>query len=234
MSSGWAAFLGAIVGGLLIMLSDYLRHRRLRRERVQDTLIAKRIAVYEELAKRLSELWWSVSLRQDGLEVLRWPKDRRTSPQFFAEGEKVPPDLERQKTLAEKTHERLDGLKEFAHAHALVLAPGVQYVFWEALGELDEWRIHLKVRTDGQLSEFGPRPSRAIDKALDELRSRTVRAMTQDLGVSGFEVPDLARLEQARRVGAAKVTGLLRDSKREGREADALHHEGGQHGKKGN
>ena len=211
MNSGWAAFLGVIAGsvisGGLLLLADWLRHRRRRKETTQDRLLEQRLLAYAELAKRLTELRWELPLVQYGVEPLRWPKDRRISPQFF---DQTSGALDQEKSLARTTHERLDSLKEFALAQALILAPDVQIAFWEAFGEFWAWRTKVRLTTDLQLEQLcGDHESR-IEDALTHLCECPLEAMFEDLGVSGFGFAGSEGVRRARERGRARVKAVLK------------------------
>lgn len=207
MTPGWAAFLGVVVGSIITSISlfvaDWFKHRRLRQERVQDMLIGERIKAYDELTYRLTQLWWDLPLIQTGLEPLRWLKDKRVSPNFFnnAKSEKV----KREKDLAEKTHQRLEELKKFMHAHTIILAPRVQCVFWEAFAEFSAWRTKLSTRRNGDLDKLCPNYFAKIQEALNGLRDRTNEAIAQDLAIQGFNVPTSDQLDASRRRGRKRV-----------------------------
>jgi len=108
----------------------------------------------------------------------------------------------------------------------LVLAPTVQDVFWEAFSGFDAWRMQLMWKTDEQLLQLDARHRRHIERAFDELRIRTLRAISEDVRIPGFDVPDLRSLAEAREVGLAKVNGLLKASKSESRQGPASRQEG--------
>jgi len=211
MTSGWAAFLGAIVGsaisGGVLLAAEWLRHRRRRKEAVQDRLLEKRLAAYADLAKRLTELRWELPLVQYGVEPLRWGKDRRISPQFF---EDAGDTLEQDKSLARMTCERLDWLREFVLAQALILAPEVQIAFWEAFGEFDAWRSKVQIMSDRQLGELCGDYTSRIDDALTRLREGPLAAMIKDLGVSGFGFAGSEEVRQAWEQGRGRVKEVLK------------------------
>jgi len=212
MTSGWAAFLGALVGGSItgafMLVADLLRHRRLKEERVQEMLLSDRVKAYDELSRRLTELWWDLPLTQTGLEPLRWPKDKRISPKFFegAGPEKVE---EEEEVLAKETHRRLEKLKEFMQAHTIILGPRVQCVFWEAFGEFAKWRTMLRTQSDEQLEKLCPDYMEKVEEALNGLRDQTNEAMTQDLAVQGFSALASKQLRVSRLKGSKKVEGYL-------------------------
>lgn len=207
MTLGWAAFLGAALGstitGLSLLIADLFKHRRLRQERVQGMLISERIKAYDELTYRLTQLWWDLPLTQTGLEPLRWPKDRQVSPNFFNNAKSE--EVKREKDLAEKTDQRLEELKEFIHAHTIILAPKVQYVFWEAFAEFSAWRTKLSTQRNGDLDELCPNYFTKVQEALNGLRDRTNEAIAQDLAVQGFNVPTSDQLDASRRRGRERV-----------------------------
>jgi len=207
MTPGWAAFLGAVVGGsitgVFLLVADWFKHRRLRQEHVQDMLIGERIKAYDELSYCLTQLWWDLPLIQIGLEPLRWPKDRRVSPKFFESAKRE--EVKREEDLAKKTHDRLEELREFMHAHTIILAPRVQCVFWEAFAEFIAWRTRLSTWRDGDLDKLCPNYFEKVQEALNGLRDRTNEAIAQDLAIEGFEVPTSDQLDALGRRGREKV-----------------------------
>lgn len=218
MTPGWAAFLGVVVGsiitGISLLVADWFKHRRLRQERVQDMLIGERIKAYDGLTYRLTQLWWDLPLIQTGLEPLRWPKDRRVSPNFSNNAKSE--EVKREKDLAEKTHQRLEELKEFMHAHTIILAPRVQCVFWEAFAEFIAWRDRLLTRPNEGLDKLCPDYFEKVREALNGLRDRTNEAIAQDLAIEGFNVPTSGQLDVLRRRGRKKVERyfILSDQKK--------------------
>lgn len=207
MTPGWAAFVGAICGGVItgtfMLLADWFNHVRLRKERIQDLLINRRVKAYSELNRRLTELWWDLPLVETGLEPLRWPKDKRISPKFYESAKDK--NTEEKKGLANRSHRRLEQLKEFVHAHGVVLAPSVQRVFWQVFGEFTTWRNMLNTHTDEELKQACPDYFDKIKKAFNELRDRTSEAIMGDLGVQGFDIPDVNQIRAWAREGKGKI-----------------------------
>jgi len=212
MTPGWAAFIGAIAGGIttgvFVLVSDWFRHRRLRQERVQEMLIGDRIKAYGRLTRRLTQLWWDLPLIQTGLEPLRWPKNRRISPEFFESAENK--EVKKKQALAKKTHQRLEELKEFMHRYTVILAPRVQCVFWEAFTEFNKWRTMLGTRCNGNLDKLCPNYFEKVQEALNGLRDRTNEVIAQDLAVQGFNVPTSHQLNVSRQEGTEKVKRCLK------------------------
>ena len=207
MTPGWAAFVGVICGGVItgafMLLADWFKHLRLRKERMQDLLIDRRVKAYSDLNRRLTELWWDLPLVETGLEPLRWPKDKRISPKFYESAKDK--NTEEKKDLANRSDRRLEQLKEFVHAHGVVLAPSVQRVFWQVFGEFTTWRNMLNTYTDEQLKQAYPDYFDKIKKAFNELRDRTSEAIMGDLGVQGFDIPDVNQIRAWAREGKRKI-----------------------------
>ena len=199
MTPGLAAFVGAIIGGIVtgvfMLLADWFKHLRFRKERVQDLLISSRVKVYFELNRRLTELCWDLPLEQTGLEPLRWPKDKRRSPEFFESAENENTKNKKEKDLANRTYRRLEELKEFVHANAVVLAPSVQRVFWQVFSEFSRWRTKLNTHTDKELEQEEPDYFDKIKKVFNDLQYRTNEAIVCDLGVQGFDIPDMKQIK---------------------------------------
>ncbi len=175
------ALAGVAFGGGMALLRDWLRHTRLRKERMEELLLADRLRVYKELAARLTSLWWDVPLLQTGFDPLRWPKNRLISPEYFvcpkAEG------IKEKEAFAQGVHERLEDLKAFVHRNAIALASSVQEAFWRAFFEVATWRAHLAVKHDG---DFGTTGMQRIMEAWDNLHQNACEAMAKDLEMKGF------------------------------------------------
>ncbi len=205
--AGWSAFVGVLVGSLLtggmMLLADLLRHRRLRRERLQELLLAQRIAAYGELMRCLAELVHELPLIQTGLELLRWPKNQHCSPRFFEEPST--PDLDVQREDARRTDTRLVELARFVHSNPVILAARVQFAFWEAFSSFSSWRIKVQTRTDQELGRLYGTHLEAVMNALENLYEATAKAIEKDLAVSGFTALSQADIKKALAAGREKV-----------------------------
>ena len=114
MSTGWAAFLGVIIGsiisGVFMFLTKCFEHCRKRKELIQEILVRERIESSSMLINMIIKLRDELPLYQTGIEVLRWPKDIRISPKFFKNKEDM--NLKEENDYAEKNISNNRGIKE--------------------------------------------------------------------------------------------------------------------------
>jgi hypothetical protein len=212
MDSAWIGLAGVIAGSLLTggwsLLSESVKHRRLRKEKIQELLLADRLAAYKELYRLLSEVWkWSVT--QMGLEFLRWPKDRRISPRFF----ELPPSpgMENDRELAKQTDKQLKEIKMFLNTNSLVIAKKVQLAVWEGLSELEYWRVKLRLYFDQELYAKNPDYIKLIERSISNLYDLPTRAIVEDLQLEGFEIASEEEILVAGKRAGERVKSALPD-----------------------
>lgn len=207
MSTGWAAFLGVISGsiisGTFLILIDWFKHCRKRKELIQEILVRKRIESSSVLINMIIELRDELPLYQTDIEVLRWPKDKRISPEFFKNKEDT--NLKEKNDYAEKIYQRIEELRKFMHNNTLIIAKNVQLIFWEHFSEFVSWRNKFRIYADGQLNEQCPDYLENCFNSLNALLDNTKNAIIKDLNVQGFEVFSIEELNNYRRKGVNKV-----------------------------
>ena len=188
------------------MLTDWLKHKRFKEQRVQDILLGDRLAAYKELAKMLFEVWSDVPLMRDGLEPLRWPKRKNISPDFFDHAGHPNMEVEGPRNLAIRTHERFERLKKFVHGNLLVLAPSVQVEFWNSYFEFNWWRIRLQRKSDHEMEPHWE----SIEKAFDSLRRKPCEAMIEDLRTPAFDLIDFDEVHRLRETIGQRLSAASR------------------------
>ena len=75
-----AALVGSGTSGLLGLLRDWIQHHRERERHYWQILLDKQINACGELMRMLIELHAGLAPVRNGVELLRWPKDRRVTP----------------------------------------------------------------------------------------------------------------------------------------------------------
>lgn len=207
MSTGWAAFFGVIIGsaisGISLILTDWFKYCRKRKELIQDILVPKKIESYNKLLDMAIELRDELPLYQKGIEVLRWPKDKRISSKFFKNEEDK--NLKKEKNDAKKVYQKIDELRKFMLTHIIILANDVQTVFWEHFSEFVSWRNRFCIYTDEQLNKMEPDYLEKCFNSLNVLLENTKKAIVKDLNIKEFEFPSIEELKNSRQKGINKV-----------------------------
>lgn len=214
MSTGWAAFLGVIIGsaisGISLILTDWFKYCRKRKELIQDILVPKKIESYNKLLDMAIELRDELPLYQTGIEVLRWPKNRRTSPEFFKNKKDM--NLKEEKNYAEKIYQKIEELRKFMLNRIVILAKDVQLVFWEHFSEFVTWRNRFRTNTNEQLNEKDPDYLEHCFNSLNVLLENTKKAIVKDLNIQEFEFPSIKELNNSRQKGINKVIHYLKET----------------------
>ena len=207
MSPGWAAFFGVVIGsaisGMSLILTDWFKHCRKRKELIQDILVPKKIESYNKLLDMAIELRDELPLYQTGIEVLRWPKDKRISPKFIKNEEDN--SLKEEKNDAKKIYQKIEELRKFMLNHVVILAKDVQLVFWEHFSEFVSWRNRFGIYTDEQLNEMDPDHLEKCFNSLNFLLENTKKAIVKDLNIQEFKFPSIEELKNSRQKGINKV-----------------------------
>jgi hypothetical protein len=203
MSPGLAAFFGVIIGsaisGVSLILTDWFKHCRKRKELIQDILVPKKIESYNKLLNMAIELREELPLYQTGIEVLRWPKDKRISPKYSKnEGDK---NLKKEKDDAKKIYQKIDELRKYMLNHVVILANDVQLVFWENFSEFVSWRNRFCIYTDEQLNKMVPDHLEKCFNSLNVLLENTKKAIVKDLNIQEFDFPSIEELKDSRQKG---------------------------------
>lgn len=207
MSPGWAAFFGVVIGsaisGMSLILTDWFKHCRKRKELIQDILVPKKIELYNKLLDMAIELREELPLYQTGIEVLRWPKDKRISPIFSKNEEDK--SLKKEKNDAKNIYQKIEELRKFMLNHVVILAKDVQLVFWEHFSEFVSWRNRFGIYTDEQLNEMDPDHLEKCFNSLNFLLENTKKAIVKDLNIQEFKFPSIEELKNSRQKGINKV-----------------------------
>jgi len=172
--------LGVIVSGLLQLLAEHLRHKRLRTERVQEALLTERLNLYRRLAIELNGLSERLPVLALGLEILRWPKDRRISPKFF--GPTQDESVANQRRMAQQADHALRSLDGIVRTNRLFIGKKVHQCFLKQYHEVQAWRILLETRKDFELMQKVDSLHVRIMDAIRSLQDKTQEAIIADLG----------------------------------------------------
>jgi len=194
LPSSWAAVLGALAGGGPILIADWLRHLRVRKERVQDHLLTKRVEAYASIWEALDTLRERVGpVKLKGVEHLRHPKGKRVSPESFEDSSAV--------SEAKGLDEHLFSLPRLVSSYAMFVAPGVTLAFREGYPEFMAWVSRVRRVSDRDLGEKLPGYEDELQASLERLVQSTLLAVTKDLGVPTFGPPAPGAVLQAEQQG---------------------------------
>ena len=165
------------------MLDGYLRHLRLRRERLQDFLVEKRVEAYAQIMQRLFLL--RERLLPSAARDLEYLRDLRTE---------------------------IDALPKVLDHQRLVIAPKVHVAFEEAYAEFKLWWSRRMEFGDPQFDDQYPGGGESMDNAFGALYNATARAIGEDMNVRGFAVasPDDLTAAQKRGRDRAEATAKRR------------------------
>ena len=118
-----AACIGGFISGFFLLLKSKQDHDRIERSVYKEIHAKKRIEVYSKLTKETNEFWSLYSPITQGAEPLRWPKDRRFSPDYF--DEPLSPIVKERKEHAEKIEEKTGSLARIISDNALYIGEEV-------------------------------------------------------------------------------------------------------------
>jgi hypothetical protein len=214
---GLAALLGLALGGGLPFVRDYLRHRRLGKERVQDALLAERVEAYKRIMQELNHIRRQVGLLQiEGIEGLRSPKKLKISPEFFTDDGKSDGEMQARAVEARRLHDQLRGLPGMMNSYLVVCGPQVLKDFFKAWGDFYSWHVLIQGRDDSQMEAEYPGCTSEIQAAFDRLTLDTQASIAADWGVRGFAAPEPGELRMAYEQGvenAGKIRNRLAKQK---------------------
>jgi len=169
---------GVVIGSLITLLIDYKKHQWKRGEKVQELFIIEKMKRYKELINLLTELRYNIPLVQLGEEVLRFPKDKRISPEFCKD--ELDDDIKEQLRIARDIHERIEQLKIFGQNNSLFLSKNVKIVFWSHFYRLLSWKNRVNIRNDKELAKDFPDFYDDINKTLNNLLDQTKGEIYKD------------------------------------------------------
>ncbi|MFA5160315.1 MAG: hypothetical protein WC484_07425 [Candidatus Omnitrophota bacterium] len=131
---GLIPLFSTLFGGTIILCADFLRHKRTKKERYQQLLAEKTIEACGKLMRLLVELNANLAPITFGAEPLRWPKDKRISPN--------PSDQDNEQ--GKKVHKQLSDLNEFVETSQMILGPKVYRTWSFYWGTFQGLRIKIQ------------------------------------------------------------------------------------------
>ncbi len=171
--------IGVFIGSSITFFIDYKKHRWKREEKIQELFIIEKMSIYKELINLLSELRYNIPLVQLGEEVLRFPKDKRISPEFCKN--ELDEDIEEQLRIAREINKRIEHIKIFVQKNSLYLSKSVKKTFWSNFYRLLSWKNRVNNRNDKELAKEYPDFFDDINKTLDNLLDQTKEEIFKDL-----------------------------------------------------
>ena len=177
---------GVVIGSLITFLIDYKKHQWKRGEKVQELFIIEKMNRYKELINLLTELRYKIPLVQLGEEVLRFPKDKRISPEFCKN--ELDDDIKEQLRIAQDIHERIEQLKIFVQKNSLFLSKNVKIVFWSHFYRLLSWKTRVNIRNDKELAKDFPDFFDDINNTLENLLDKTKEEIYKDLNNNSDDI----------------------------------------------
>lgn len=202
--TGWL-YQGAIplfatlFGGGIVLFADHLRSKRTKDERYREIIAEKSIEAYGTLMRLLIELNASISPIQYGLEPLRWPKDRRVSPN--------PSELDNER--AKKVHNQLSELNSFVETNQMILGSEV-YKTWQsywATFKTLQIKAEINSREDIYLCD-------AIENLMNEYIDAIGKSIKDQLKSVGVDFVLTHEWQALRHEGIKKADALIAASKR--------------------
>jgi len=194
--------IGIIIGSSITFFIDYKKHKWKKEEKIQELFIIEKLKVYKELIYLLSEFRYSIPLIQLGEEVLRFPKDRKISPEFYKND--LNGDLKEKLRIAQDIHGKIEHLKIFAQNDALFLSKGVKKVFWSNFYRLLSWKNRINNRNDKELFEEYPGYYEDITKTLDDLLDQTKAEIYKDISIDSDDLLTIKELNEIRKTNLVK------------------------------
>ncbi len=193
---------GVVIGSLITFLIDYKKHQWKRGEKVQELFIIEKMNRYKELINLLTELRYKIPLVQLGEEVLRFPKDKRISPEFCKN--ELDDDIKEQLRIAQDIHERIEQLKIFVQKNSLFLSKNVKIVFWSNFYRLLSWKTRVNIRNDKKLAKEFPDFFNDINKTLNNLLDLTKEEIYRDLNNNSDDILTIEELTEIKKANLAK------------------------------
>jgi hypothetical protein len=194
--------IGVAIGAFITFLIDFKKHQWKRGEKVQELFIIERMNRYKELINLLTELRYNIPLVQLGEEVLRFPKDKRISPEFCKN--ELDDNIKEQLRIAQDIHERIEQLKIFVQKNSLFLSKNVKKIFWSNFYRLLSWKTKLNKRNDKELNDEFPDFFKDINKTLDNLLDLTKEAIFKDLDNSNEDILTIKELNEIKNSNLVK------------------------------
>jgi gas vesicle protein len=194
--------IGVVIGSSIAFFIDYKKHKWKREEKIQELFISEKMNRYKELINLLTELRYNISLAQLGEEVLRFPKDKRISPEFCKN--ERDDNIKEQLRIAKDIHERIEQLKIFVQKNSLFLSKNVKIIFWSNFYRLLSWKTRVNIRNDKELAKEFPDFFNDINKTLDNLLDLTKEAIYKDLDNSNEDILTIKELNEIKNSNLVK------------------------------
>lgn len=194
--------IGVFIGSSITFFIDYKKHRWKREEKIQELFIIEKMSIYKELINLLSELRYNIPLVQLGEEVLRFPKDKRISPEFCKN--ELDEDIEEQLRIAREINKRIEHIKIFVQKNSLFLSKNVKIVFWSNFYRLLSWKTRVNIRNDKELAKEFPDFFNDINKTLDNLLDLTKEEIYRDLNNNSDDILTIEELTEIKKANLVK------------------------------
>lgn len=194
--------IGVVIGSFITFFIDYKKHQWKRGEKIQELFIIEKMNIYKELINLLAELRYNIPLVQLGEEVLRFPKDKRISPEFCKS--KLDDDIKEQLRIARDIDERIEQLKEYVQKNSLFLSKNVKIIFWSNFYRLLSWKNRVNNKNDKELAREYPNFFDDINKTLDNLLDQTKEQIYKDLNNNSDDILPIKELNEIKHSNLVK------------------------------
>jgi len=194
--------IGVVIGSSITFFIDYKKHKWKREEKIQELFIIEKMNKYKELINLITELRYNIPLLHLGEEVLRFPKDKRISPEFCKN--ELGDGIEEQLRIAQDIHERIEQLKIFGQNNSLFLSKNVKIVFWSHFYRLLSWKTRVNIRNDKELAKDFPDFFDDINKTLDNLLDLTKEEIYKDLNNNSDDILTIKELTEIKNSNLVK------------------------------
>lgn len=202
MSIALVGLIGVVIGSFITFLIDFKKHQWKREEKVQELFIIEKMNRYKELINLLTELRYNIPLVQLGEEVLRFPKDKRISPEFCEV--ELDDDIKEKLRISHDIHERIEHIKIFVQKNSLFLSKNVKIVFWSNFYRLLSWKTRVNIRNDKELAKEFPDFFNDINKTLDNLLDLTKEEIYRDLNNNSDDILTIEELTEIKKANLVK------------------------------
>ena len=201
----WATILIAVIVGAVIscgflLLVEYLRHRWKLSERYKDLLAERQLSVCNKLSKMLFDFVSDLSPASHGVEPLRWPKDRRITPNPPREAVEH----------AQRINQQLTELTYYIATNEMILGPGIVRVWNRYYGAL--MQIKQTVSTSNQRDTAA---IATLDKLLTEFTDKMSEAIQEELQGINIKFVSSKEVKEIRKEGIELAKKLLTQTEAE-------------------
>jgi len=165
MSTPIAIVIGAFVGIIASLATEFCKHALLKSAKQKELLVNRRIQIYAKFVVMIVDYWWTMTSLPDVVEGLVNLGNSEN---------------------ALKAYQLRQKIQTFAHENIIFINPNVLRRFWYADTLLHEWTVKLKQDVNtGKRSIQLERNSRKI---LDIYRDVTCNSISKDLKAKGFGI----------------------------------------------